>query len=131
MKPARSFMRTPPVLLGVLGALIIGCGARPEQTILDEFFARSRLHDKTALAKFATVAFEPQQRGIVVDYNIDKVAVDGAVKRVSLSARVKRPDGRITPEVLVVLMQRGETGWTITGVVETADLKGRPTPASR
>src|SRR5207248_1357939 len=56
------------VCTAVLVALLSACGVRPERSILDEFFAASRLRDKTALAKFSTVTFEPLEQGIVVDY---------------------------------------------------------------
>jgi hypothetical protein len=101
----------------IAGALASGC-VRQEQSILDEFFDASRLRDKTALAKFATVTFEPLQQGIVVEYTIDKVAVDGGTKQITVKAQVERPDGRTVPETLLVLMQHGGRGWTITGVTE-------------
>jgi len=106
--------------IGVLltTALFAGCGVRPERSLLDEFFAASRLRDKTALAGFSTVTFEPLEQGIVVDYEITAVGTEGGTKRVTLDAMVKRPDGQVAPRTLIVLMQRDTPqSWKITGVV--------------
>lgn len=87
--------------------------------MIDEFFAASRLRDKTALAKFSTVIFEPLQQGTVVDYEIAKVTRDGPTTRVSIQAKVKRPDGHVVPETILVLMQRSpDARLTITGLTE-------------
>jgi hypothetical protein len=99
-----------------------GCVGRPEQLILDEFFSASRLRDRTALQRMATVVFEPRDQGIVTDFRITGVTEerdrDGArvSKNVSLIARVKLPSGQIRDRNLAITMQSAGGRWTITGV---------------
>jgi hypothetical protein len=58
----------------VLAAVtLIGCSAAPEQPILTQFFTASRLRDSTSLANFATVAFAPNQQGIIISFDITSV----------------------------------------------------------
>ena len=42
--------------------------AASERALLDQFFAASRLRDRTALARFSTVVFEPRTDGIVEEF---------------------------------------------------------------
>jgi len=84
------------------------------------------LRDLTALQRFSTITFEPLQQGIVTEFDIVKVTEEGEAKTVTVSADVKRPDGQMVPETLVVMMERrarvdgGETrrDWMITGLLE-------------
>lgn len=101
--------------------LAAGCGVRPEQSILDRFFAASRLRDRTALQGLARVVYEPLEQGIVRHYEITKVDSDGSAKRVTVAADVLRPDGQVAPKTLVILMEKSAEGggWTITGVAES------------
>ncbi len=93
--------------------------------MLDQFFTSSRLRDKTALAGFSTVIFEPLTQGIVTTFEIvgvETVAVRGAdgevvAKDVTIKAPVKLPDGRIVDKTLVVRMEQHDTGWKITAVL--------------
>jgi hypothetical protein len=112
-------------LLALLLASCAACSSslgRPEQLILDEFFSASRLRDRTALERMATVVFEPRDQGIVTDYRITGVTEergrDGArvTKNVSLIARVKLPSGQIGDRKLAITMQSAGGRWTITGV---------------
>ena len=103
--------------------LFLACGVRPERSILDQFFNASRLRDRTAASKFSTVILEPLDQGIVTDYTIAGVAEQGATKTVTVAAKVKKRDGRVVPETLLVLMQRADAAhraarWMITGIVE-------------
>jgi len=101
--------------------------ARPERAILEEFFSHSRQGDRTSLQRFSTITFEPQQ-GIVTDFDIVKVVEEGGTKTVTVSADVKRPDGQVVPETLLVMMERrtavsdgGATStreWMITGLLQ-------------
>ena len=55
---------------------LAACLAPAEHPILTQFFAASRLRDRTALATFATVAFEPNSDGIVNTFSITSVTVE-------------------------------------------------------
>jgi hypothetical protein len=117
------------------------CSVRPEQTIVSDFFAASRLRDLTALSRFATVVFEPRERGTVTEFTIRSVSPerrvgDMRVKDVTIVAPVYGPDGRVVDKPLVVTLQRrtgtlprgrsatGRTvptlygGWIVTGVMD-------------
>ena len=50
------------------GARCVGCGPRPEEPLLGEFFNASRLRDRTALQKIATTIFDPARDGIVTGF---------------------------------------------------------------
>jgi hypothetical protein len=105
--------------------IAVGCG-RPERGILEEFFNHSRLRDRTALQRFSTITFEPLQQGIVTEFDIIKVTEEGEAKTVTVSANVKRPDGQMVPETLLVMMERRPSvdggadrrDWMITGLFE-------------
>lgn len=48
-----------------------GCAdAGADHLLLDRFFAASRLLDRTELARYATVVFEPNRDGIVLDFTV-------------------------------------------------------------
>ena len=86
---------------------LVGCAAPAEKTLLDQFFAASRLRDKTALAKVATVVFEPREQGTVVSFEMIGGHTTGrgagdAAKDVTLSALVRLPDGRAVRKTLIV-----------------------------
>jgi hypothetical protein len=52
----------------VLALTAFGCGHASERALLDQFFVASRLRDRTALARFSTVVFEPRTDGIVAEF---------------------------------------------------------------
>jgi hypothetical protein len=52
----------------VVALTAINCVAVSERILLDRFFVASRLRDRTALAGFATVVFEPLADGIVREF---------------------------------------------------------------
>ena len=54
----------------VLAAIVASACGRQERSVVDEFFTQSRLRDKTALQKIATVTFEPRTQGIVEQFDI-------------------------------------------------------------
>lgn len=104
-------------------AAAFGCAAcaGPERPLIDQFFAASRLRDRTALQKISTVVFEPRERGIVTTFDVVKVESlrDGGRdrKNVTITAPVALPDGGTRRETLLVALQRDEAGrWMITGV---------------
>ena len=125
----------------VLAAVLAqGCSARPEETIVSDFFAASRLRDLTALSRFSTVVFEPREQGIVTSFTIRSVSAEraagaGRVKEVTIAAPLHRPDGEIVDAVFVIRLQlhaRADepaapalySGWIVTGITES-----KPSPA--
>lgn len=120
----------------VTAVILSGCAA-PEQALLEEFFAASRLRDRTALQAVSTVTFEPLQQGIVRTFGITGVTaerVDGhmVTKDVTVAAPVILPDGRAVQKTLVVTLQRAGGGdsrrWIVTGVRDVA--ASQPAPPS-
>ena len=107
-------------VLVLVAASINGCG-RQERSIADEFFRASRLRDKTALQKIATVTFEPHIQGIVESFDISNVSPEeNGTKTVMLSAQVKRPDGTRVQKTLVLIISRG----VVTGFLDAAASPG-------
>jgi hypothetical protein len=106
----------------------VACGVPPERSIVDEFFAESRLRDKTALQQMATVAYEPHINGIVEQFEIKKVSPElDNTKTVIIAAQVKRPDGGMADKSITLTMARrtikddpaGRDRWIVTGFLET------------
>src|SRR4051794_12572295 len=85
------------------------CSARPERATVDEFFAASRLRDKTALEHRATVIFEPLENGVVESFEITNVAPqDENTKAVTVSAQVKLPQAReATQRTILLTLAKG------------------------
>jgi hypothetical protein len=92
-----------------LGASVLAaCALRPERSILAEFFAASRLRDTTALARISTTIFEPLDQGIVVDFEIVDVKLDGDRRKlVTIEAPVRLRDGSQARQRLVVTLEQG------------------------
>ena len=90
---------------------MIGCGVRPERSILDQFFSASRLRDTTVLQTLATVSFEPLQQGIIVEFEIVDVKVESETrKEVTIVAPVRLPDGTEASKRLAITLERGVLG---------------------
>jgi hypothetical protein len=107
--------------LAVILSLAAAACAGPERPLLEQFFAASRLRDRTALQSIATVIFEPRERGIVTTFDVLKVEAHGDRRDVTIAAPVALPDGRRTPKTLVVTLARDTSGrWMITDVRETS-----------
>jgi hypothetical protein len=70
--------------LTLAAATLIGCSSTPEQPLLQQFFAASRLRDNTTLAGFAAASFEPGTDGIVTTFTITSV---GAEQRTPLALK--------------------------------------------
>ena len=119
-------------------ATLSGCSATPEQPLLQQFFTASRLRDRTALAGFAEIAFEPATDGIVTTFTITSVSEEEgarpARKHVSISAPVKLPNGQTAQTNYVVTIQRtlskADTEingrWIITGIKEASGAGATP-----
>ena len=111
-------------LVVVAAALFSGCGGH-ERSIADQFFSASRLRDKTAIQKIATVIFEPNVQGIVERFEITGVGPEeNGAKTVTVSAQVKLPDGRMVQKTIVLTMSRG----MITGFLDAGSLEVSPAP---
>jgi hypothetical protein len=97
-----------------LAATLAGCGPRPEEPVLAEFFNASRLRDLTALRKIATTVFDPARDGIITEFRIKGVAAHEAGGRatedVSISAPVKPMSGPTVEKQLVVTLEKDVTG---------------------
>ena len=125
-------MRIAPRLLVSLTTLaVIGCSAAAEQSLLNQFFAASRLRDTTALKNIATVVFEPATQGIVTSFAITKIEPfrnDGELvsENVSISAPVKLPSGRTAQKDLVITLQRGTGPWIVTAIADAPPRPGSP-----
>lgn len=68
-----SVWETPALLVVTLLSLLPGGGcvdAGADHLLLDRYFSASRLLDRTELARFATVAFEPGRDGIVTRFAV-------------------------------------------------------------
>ena len=90
-----------------------GCSNAREHALLDQFFAASRLRDLTALRNVSSVVFEPREEGTVLSFEIKSVEkVSAGSKLVRVDAQVRRPDGQIAREMLLVTI----SGQMITGV---------------
>src|SRR5262245_48083694 len=102
---------------GVLTAAVCGCFGAREHALLDQFFAASRLRDLTALRNVSSVVFEPREQGTVLSFAIKSVEeVSSGSKLVRVDAQVRRPDGQIARELLLVTI----SGRMITGVAVVA-----------
>ena len=120
-------MKRATALVVVLAASLVGCGPKPEEPVLAEFFNASRLRDRTALQKIATTIFDPARDGIVTGFKVTGVeaheAGGRATEDVSISAPVKPMDGPTVEKQLVVTLEKDATGmrsgvkgrWIVTG----------------
>ena len=136
-------MRIARALVASLLAMgFTSCASPGEEPLLSQFFAASRLRDRTALQDIASVSFEPNVQGVVTSFEVTRVTsvVDAGdeseSKDVSLSAPVRLPDGQTVRKNFVVTMKRQRTagdtnhwgGWVITAI---KDASGSPsTPRS-
>ena len=100
-------MRVARPAVIVLMLAVSGCGPNTERTLLNRFFAASRLRDLTALGKIATVVFEPASDGIVTSFDITSVTGRGSREEVLISAPVKMFDGRMMTKNFAVTIERG------------------------
>src|SRR5207247_3469986 len=58
----------------LLAAAFTSCAPPGEQPLLSQFFAASRLRDRTALRDIASVSFEPNVQGVVTSFEVTHVA---------------------------------------------------------
>jgi hypothetical protein len=102
------------LIVASLTWLVAGCGPRPEEPVLAEFFSASRLRDVTALRKIATTLFDPARDGIITDFKVKRVEAHEqggrSTEDVSISAPVKPMDGPTVEKELVVTLEKDLTG---------------------
>jgi hypothetical protein len=114
----------------IAAAMLAGCSGAQEHALLGEFFSASRLRDNTALARLATVRFEPTTQGIITKFDIvgvtdERREAGSAIvsKDVAISAPVKLPSGETVRKRLVVTMQReadSKSGWIVSAIRDEA-----------
>ena len=124
-------------LLTTLVLSAVACGPRPEQPLLEDFFAKSQAGDKAGLQRFATVIFEPGRDGVMSSFSIRSVTssrrpmVAGGellVKDVVIDARVRLPGGSNARKNMVVKLQQAlprgaqerADQWVVTDVTDAA-----------
>jgi hypothetical protein len=126
--------------IGAVALMALACSVPPEQPIVRDFFAASRLRDTTALSRFSTTIFEPREQGTVTSFEVRTVSPDERLgdvtaKEVTVLASVRSPDGRTLDKTLVVTLERsGQAGarplyggWIVTRVRDApADPEIRP-----
>jgi hypothetical protein len=112
--------------------LLAGCGHPAERALVDQFFAASRLRDRTAAQSIATVFFDPKDEGLVREFTIRNVTPEEesggvASKNVTIRASVESLDGVKADKTIFVTMQRRpDAAWMITGVTVAAADPSRP-----
>jgi hypothetical protein len=113
-----------------------GC-VKPEQSIVDEFFTRSKLLDKVALQRVSTVVFDPAVNGIVESFDISKVSPEeNGAKTVTVSAQVKVPGGgSLVQKTILLTLSKTRQGspqtpehWIVTGFIEREGTPATPRP---
>jgi hypothetical protein len=107
---------------------VAACAAKPERVTLDEFFKASRVLDKAALERVATVTFDPQANGVVEKFDIVNVKDDpGNKKIVTVAAQVKLAgESELTDKTIVLTLAKRASqpnaadreGWIVTGFIE-------------
>lgn len=98
----------------VLACLLAGCGVLSlEEQVLQRFFEASRLYDRAALEKVATIVFNPAVDGIVQDFTVESVAAADGRRVVQVDAQVRRRTGAAV-ERLVVTLERRDGRWLVT-----------------
>ncbi len=107
----------------VFAALIAtGCSPPAEQPLLQQFFAASRLRDRTALQNIATIVFEPREQGTISTFEITNVSSrrDGGreLKDVTISAPVRLPTRETVQKTLVVTLEKIDNRWMVISVRE-------------
>jgi len=130
------------LVASLIAVAFTSCSSPGEEPLLSQFFAASRLRDRTALQEIASVSFEPNVQGIITRFEVTHVVLvveaggESESKDVSISAAVRLPDGQTVQKIFVVTMSRRRTagdtnhwgGWMITAI---KDASGSPsTPRS-
>ena len=127
--PRRRLARALALTALAVAADAASACARPERSILDQFFTHSCLRDTTGAPPLLHHHLQPLEQGIVLDFDIDTVVKEEDTKTVTVSAQAKRPNAGSQLETLIVMMQRRKADdparatdgeWRITGLIEKA-----------
>jgi hypothetical protein len=78
----------------VVALTTFACGHASERAVLDQFFVASRLRDRTALARFSTVVFEPRTDGIVAKFVVADVSPERQLDEDQATSNVSSRDKR-------------------------------------
>ena len=90
------------------------CSVPQERSVLERFFSASRLRDRTALSKFATVVFDPLEQGIITSFEIARCVCRATTRKaVTISAPVKLPDGAVVAKTRPSTGRR-DGAWMVT-----------------
>ena len=124
-------------VLALAVALTAGAAcARAEEPILGAFFNASRLRDRTALQRLATVSFDPATQGIITSFSITGVVprqAGGPEAKEGLIADVA-DIYEIREEQLVVTLEHDVSGavsgvagrWIVTAIRDAAGTPSSP-----
>ena len=93
--------------ISLLALVVVSCSQHPEQSLIAQFFAASRLRDLTAVSKVSDVVFEPASDGIVTGFEITEVDGPPSSKAVAIAAPVKLMDGRTVWKRFVITIEAG------------------------
>jgi hypothetical protein len=128
------------LVASVLALALTSCSSPGEEPLLSQFFAASRLRDRTALQDIASVSFEPNVQGIITRFEVTHVVSvaeaggESESKDVSISAPVRLPDGQTVQKHFVVTMNRPRTagdtnhwgGWMIRAIRDASASPSTP-----
>jgi hypothetical protein len=114
-------VRTVKFLTAAAALLAVACTGSAERPLLERFFSAARLRDRTSLADVATTAFEPRERGTVLDFDVTAVQAAAADRKdVTVSARLRLPSGETIVRTLVVSERQIGGEWMVTAVRDGA-----------
>ena len=86
----------------------------PEEQLLTDFFEASRVFDVSVMSRVSAVPLNPRADGIVDSFEIERVdRLDDQTERVTVAARVRSFDGRVTPRRFVFTLTRRDGRWFI------------------
>ena len=93
----------------------IACGVlSPEEQLLTEFFEASRVFDVSVMSRLSAIPLNPRTDGIVDSFEIERVdRADDEIERVTVAARVRSFDGRVTSRQFVFTLTQRDGRWFI------------------
>jgi|SRR5262245_52289447 len=125
----RSLSRARSLGVSLTALTLVACSGS-EHTILNQFFAASRLRDNTTLGNFSTVAFEPATQGTITSLSITNVSAEErtplqlkALAKAQEDARAE--DAAFTKRKDEYASQAGEALQRVVKAGRTGQLKGK------
>jgi hypothetical protein len=93
----------------------VACGVlSPEEQLLTDFFAASRVYDTAVMARLSDVPLNPRTDGIVDSFEIERVdRADDTRERAIIAARVRSFDGQVRSRQMVFTLTRRDSRWFI------------------